>query len=70
MGVLFEIFLTLSEMCLPEPQIKKHPSNVTQLIESKAVLQCVTLGNPKPDIIWMKDESVVKVTPAGIMPSP
>uniref|UniRef100_A0A3B3QP89 receptor protein-tyrosine kinase n=1 Tax=Paramormyrops kingsleyae TaxID=1676925 RepID=A0A3B3QP89_9TELE len=41
-----------------KPQIKKHPNNVTQLIESKVVLQCVTMGNPKPDINWMKDEDV------------
>ncbi|XP_023664282.1 muscle, skeletal receptor tyrosine-protein kinase [Paramormyrops kingsleyae] len=45
-----------------KPQIKKHPNNVTQLIESKVVLQCVTMGNPKPDINWMKDEDVVKVS--------
>uniref|UniRef100_A0A8C9W4P4 receptor protein-tyrosine kinase n=1 Tax=Scleropages formosus TaxID=113540 RepID=A0A8C9W4P4_SCLFO len=41
------------------PQIKRHPSNVTLLIESKAVLPCVTLGNPKPDISWIKDDELV-----------
>ncbi|MBN3297786.1 MUSK kinase, partial [Amia calva] len=29
---------------------------------SKAVLPCVTLGNPKPDISWIKDEDLVKVS--------
>ncbi|KAG7477177.1 hypothetical protein MATL_G00091250 [Megalops atlanticus] len=45
-----------------KPQIKRHPTNVTLLIESKAVLPCVTLGNPKPDISWIKDDDLVKVS--------
>ncbi|KAM6902973.1 LOW QUALITY PROTEIN: muscle, skeletal receptor tyrosine-protein kinase [Xenentodon cancila] len=44
-----------------KPQIKRHPTNVTLLIESKAVLPCVTLGNPKPDITWLKDDELIKV---------
>uniref|UniRef100_A0A3P8S350 receptor protein-tyrosine kinase n=1 Tax=Amphiprion percula TaxID=161767 RepID=A0A3P8S350_AMPPE len=39
-----------------KPQIKRHPTNLTLLIESKAVLPCVTLGNPKPDVTWLKDD--------------
>ncbi|KAM3874319.1 muscle, skeletal receptor tyrosine-protein kinase [Diretmus argenteus] len=45
-----------------KPQIKRHPTNVTLLIESKAVLPCVTLGNPKPDVTWLKDDELVKVS--------
>uniref|UniRef100_A0A3B3ZFT1 receptor protein-tyrosine kinase n=1 Tax=Periophthalmus magnuspinnatus TaxID=409849 RepID=A0A3B3ZFT1_9GOBI len=39
-----------------KPQIKRHPTNVTLLIDSKAVLPCVTFGNPKPDVTWLKDD--------------
>ena len=46
---------------LSEPQIKRHPNNVTLMLDSKAVLPCVTLGNPKPDISWIKDDGLVKV---------
>ncbi|XP_077353469.1 muscle, skeletal receptor tyrosine-protein kinase [Festucalex cinctus] len=45
-----------------KPQIKRHPTNVTLLVESKAVLPCVTLGNPKPDITWLKDDELIKVS--------
>uniref|UniRef100_A0A672J1W3 receptor protein-tyrosine kinase n=1 Tax=Salarias fasciatus TaxID=181472 RepID=A0A672J1W3_SALFA len=45
-----------------KPQIKRHPTNVTLLIESKAVLPCVTLGNPKPDITWLKDDELIKIS--------
>ncbi|XP_078142375.1 muscle, skeletal receptor tyrosine-protein kinase [Centroberyx gerrardi] len=45
-----------------KPQIKRHPTNVTLLIESKAVLPCVTLGNPKPDVTWLKDDELIKVS--------
>ncbi|KAF7652566.1 hypothetical protein LDENG_00095210, partial [Lucifuga dentata] len=44
-----------------KPQIKRHPTNVTLLVESKAVLPCITLGNPKPDITWLKDDELIKV---------
>ncbi|XP_070845552.1 muscle, skeletal receptor tyrosine-protein kinase [Chaetodon trifascialis] len=43
-----------------KPQIKRHPTNVTLLVESKAVLPCVTLGNPKPDVTWLKDDELIK----------
>lgn len=46
---------------ISEPQIKRHPTNMTLLVESKAVLPCVTLGNPKPDITWLKDDELIKV---------
>ncbi|XP_038838595.1 muscle, skeletal receptor tyrosine protein kinase-like [Salvelinus namaycush] len=45
-----------------KPQIKRHPTNMTLLIESKAVLPCVTLGNPKPDISWIKDDALMTVS--------
>uniref|UniRef100_A0A8C4SS33 receptor protein-tyrosine kinase n=1 Tax=Erpetoichthys calabaricus TaxID=27687 RepID=A0A8C4SS33_ERPCA len=38
------------------PQIKRHPSNVTLLNGSKAVLLCGAVGNPKPDVSWLRDE--------------
>lgn len=44
-----------------EPQIKRHPTNLTLLVEAKAVLPCVTLGNPKPDVTWLKDDELIKV---------
>ncbi|KAM4719708.1 muscle, skeletal receptor tyrosine-protein kinase [Anableps anableps] len=44
-----------------KPQIKRQPTNVTLLIESKAVLPCVTLGNPKPDVTWLKDDELIKI---------
>ncbi|XP_006626687.2 muscle, skeletal receptor tyrosine-protein kinase [Lepisosteus oculatus] len=43
-----------------KPQIKRHPTNITLLIGSKAVLPCITLGNPKPEISWIKGEDLVK----------
>uniref|UniRef100_A0A3P8Y9C5 receptor protein-tyrosine kinase n=1 Tax=Esox lucius TaxID=8010 RepID=A0A3P8Y9C5_ESOLU len=45
-----------------KPQIKRHPTNLTLLIESKAVLPCVTLGNPKPEISWIKDDNLIQVS--------
>ncbi|XP_062334499.1 muscle, skeletal receptor tyrosine-protein kinase [Osmerus eperlanus] len=45
-----------------KPQIKRHPNNVTLMLDSKAVLPCVTLGNPKPDISWIKDDGLIKVS--------
>nr|XP_057920833.1 muscle, skeletal receptor tyrosine-protein kinase [Doryrhamphus excisus] len=45
-----------------KPQIKRHPTNVTLLVESKAVLPCVTLGNPKPEVTWLKDDELIKVS--------
>lgn len=48
-------------MSPPEPQIKRHPTNLTLLVESKAVLPCVALGNPKPDVSWLKDDELIQV---------
>ncbi|XP_049459626.1 muscle, skeletal receptor tyrosine-protein kinase [Epinephelus fuscoguttatus] len=45
-----------------KPQIKRHPTNVTLLVESKAVLPCVTLGNPKPEVTWLKDDELIKIS--------
>ncbi|XP_077479181.1 muscle, skeletal receptor tyrosine-protein kinase [Stigmatopora argus] len=45
-----------------KPQIKRHPTNVSLLVESKAVLPCVSLGHPKPDITWLKDDELIKVS--------
>ncbi|XP_042365393.1 muscle, skeletal receptor tyrosine-protein kinase [Plectropomus leopardus] len=45
-----------------KPQIKRHPTNVTLLVESKAVLPCVTLGNPKPDVTWLKDDELIRIS--------
>lgn len=53
-------------MCLPcyfsGPQIKRHPTNVTLLLESKAVLPCMTLGYPKPEVSWLKGDDLIKVS--------
>lgn len=46
---------------MSEPQIKRHPTNMTLLVEAKAVLPCVALGNPKPDVTWLKDDELIKV---------
>uniref|UniRef100_A0A3B3DVC6 receptor protein-tyrosine kinase n=1 Tax=Oryzias melastigma TaxID=30732 RepID=A0A3B3DVC6_ORYME len=40
-----------------KPQIKQQPRNLTLVITSKAVLPCFTLGNPKPEITWLKDNN-------------
>ncbi|XP_077593672.1 muscle, skeletal receptor tyrosine-protein kinase [Stigmatopora nigra] len=45
-----------------KPQIKRHPTNVSLLVESKAVLPCVSLGHPKPDITWLKDDELIRVS--------
>ncbi|CAL8318162.1 unnamed protein product [Lota lota] len=45
-----------------KPQIKRPPTNLTLLLESKALLPCVTLGNPKPDITWLKDDELIQVS--------
>lgn len=44
-----------------KPQIKRHPNNLTLLLDSKAVLPCTTLGNPKPEVTWLKDEELIQV---------
>uniref|UniRef100_A0A3Q2YQV3 receptor protein-tyrosine kinase n=1 Tax=Hippocampus comes TaxID=109280 RepID=A0A3Q2YQV3_HIPCM len=50
-----------------KPQIKRHPTNVTLLVESKAVLPCVALGNPKPDMYWLKDDELIQVKRVNIL---
>uniref|UniRef100_H3BWN1 receptor protein-tyrosine kinase n=1 Tax=Tetraodon nigroviridis TaxID=99883 RepID=H3BWN1_TETNG len=50
------------QLKMTEPQIKRHPTNLTLLVESKAVLPCVTLGNPKPDVTWLKDDELIKIS--------
>lgn len=47
-----------------EPQIKRHPTNMTLVVESKAVLPCLTLGYPKPEISWIKEDDLIKVNGA------
>ncbi|KAG1971017.1 muscle, skeletal receptor tyrosine-protein kinase [Pimephales promelas] len=44
-----------------KPQIKRHPTNMTLVVESKAVLPCLTLGYPKPEISWIKEDDLIKV---------
>ncbi|TRY54413.1 hypothetical protein DNTS_023687 [Danionella cerebrum] len=44
-----------------KPQIKRHPINMTSILESKAVLPCLSLGFPKPQISWIKEDDLVKV---------
>uniref|UniRef100_A0A671PLD0 receptor protein-tyrosine kinase n=1 Tax=Sinocyclocheilus anshuiensis TaxID=1608454 RepID=A0A671PLD0_9TELE len=44
-----------------KPQIKRHPTNMTLIVESKAVLPCLTLGYPKPHISWIKEDDLIKV---------
>lgn len=59
LSIDLSIYLSL---CLSiEPQIKRPPTNLTLLLESKALLTCGTLGNPKPDITWLKDDELIQV---------
>uniref|UniRef100_A0A671RJD4 Muscle, skeletal receptor tyrosine protein kinase-like n=1 Tax=Sinocyclocheilus anshuiensis TaxID=1608454 RepID=A0A671RJD4_9TELE len=44
-----------------KPQIKRHPTNMTLIVESKAVLPCLTSGYPKPEISWIKGDDLIKV---------
>uniref|UniRef100_A0A8C1VEG2 receptor protein-tyrosine kinase n=1 Tax=Cyprinus carpio TaxID=7962 RepID=A0A8C1VEG2_CYPCA len=44
-----------------KPQIKRHPTNMTLIVESKAVLPCLTIGYPKPGISWIKEDDLIKV---------
>ncbi|XP_056322391.1 muscle, skeletal receptor tyrosine-protein kinase [Danio aesculapii] len=44
-----------------KPQIKRHPTNMTLILESKAVLPCLSLGYPKPEISWIKEDDLIKV---------
>ncbi|RXN11781.1 skeletal receptor tyrosine kinase-like protein [Labeo rohita] len=44
-----------------KPQIKRPPTNMTLIVESKAVLPCLTLGYPKPEISWIKEDDLIKV---------
>jgi len=34
---------------------------MTLVVESKAVLPCLTLGYPKPEISWIKEDDLIKV---------
>ncbi|NP_956202.2 muscle, skeletal receptor tyrosine-protein kinase isoform 3 precursor [Danio rerio] len=43
-----------------KPQIKRHPTNMTLILESKAVLPCLSLGYPKPEISWIKEDDLIK----------
>ncbi|KAK7126172.1 hypothetical protein R3I93_021530 [Phoxinus phoxinus] len=44
-----------------KPQIKRHPINMTSVVESKAVLPCLALGYPKPEVSWIKEDDLIKV---------
>ncbi|KTG43975.1 hypothetical protein cypCar_00009429 [Cyprinus carpio] len=44
-----------------KPQIKRHPTNMTLIVESKAVLPCLTSGYPKPEISWIKGDDLINV---------
>ncbi|XP_050185326.1 muscle, skeletal receptor tyrosine-protein kinase isoform X3 [Myiozetetes cayanensis] len=44
------------------PKITRPPVNVEIIEGLKAVLPCVTMGNPKPSVSWVKGETVVKET--------
>ncbi|KAJ7408536.1 Muscle, skeletal receptor tyrosine protein kinase [Pitangus sulphuratus] len=46
----------------PGPKITRPPVNVEIIEGLKAVLPCVTMGNPKPSVSWVKGETVVKET--------
>ncbi|XP_067839673.1 muscle, skeletal receptor tyrosine-protein kinase [Heptranchias perlo] len=43
-----------------KPKITRPPTDVKVLLGSKVVLPCNTMGNPKPAISWIKDESALK----------
>ncbi|XP_038660065.1 muscle, skeletal receptor tyrosine-protein kinase isoform X2 [Scyliorhinus canicula] len=43
-----------------KPTITRPPTDVRVLLGSKVVLPCSTMGNPKPAISWIKDESALK----------
>ncbi|XP_069097030.1 muscle, skeletal receptor tyrosine-protein kinase [Pleurodeles waltl] len=43
-----------------KPKIDRSPTNLKIIEGVKAVLQCRTLGNPKPSVSWIKGETFVK----------
>ncbi|XP_078070175.1 muscle, skeletal receptor tyrosine-protein kinase [Mustelus asterias] len=43
-----------------KPKITRPPTDVRVLLGSKVVLPCSTMGNPKPAISWIKDETALK----------
>ncbi|XP_037229826.1 muscle, skeletal receptor tyrosine-protein kinase isoform X4 [Falco rusticolus] len=42
------------------PKITRPPINVEIIEGLKAVLPCITMGNPKPSVSWIKGETVLK----------
>uniref|UniRef100_A0A8D0E761 receptor protein-tyrosine kinase n=1 Tax=Salvator merianae TaxID=96440 RepID=A0A8D0E761_SALMN len=43
-----------------KPKIIRPPSNVKVIEGLKAVFPCITMGNPKPSVSWIKGENVIK----------
>ncbi|XP_032874052.1 muscle, skeletal receptor tyrosine-protein kinase isoform X2 [Amblyraja radiata] len=43
-----------------KPKIIRPPTDVRALLGSKVVLPCSTMGNPKPAISWIRDETALK----------
>ncbi|XP_032334051.1 muscle, skeletal receptor tyrosine-protein kinase isoform X2 [Camelus ferus] len=46
-----------------KPKITRPPINVKIIEGLKAVLPCTTMGNPKPSVSWIKEDSALRENP-------